>query len=304
MKIKTLRTLTFRHLTPPVELPIGSYEVWGETRYGYQLNYEQKGHGSVTLHISYADAVPHNFPEPAPELNLMPIPCLTPISVSFDPTQTQVEEVDKLLTAIIGASANGEGAELSKAILKIHQIIHELQTQASTFQTTAATEIREKESWKKTAERLHRNEEFYWSIVEQIGNLFGKDARTADDGTIGDTVLALKVYPLVKQLAEQAEYRILELGEVIQQGDEYHCMGIWKPHTDCIGEKVGPSILITRRKLQVTKPEEPVNYRLLNLGEVVEEGDEFYENQWKSLTASAGYVITPHHYPFRRKITP
>ena len=52
-------------------------------------------------------------------------------------------------------------------------------------------------NWKETAAQYARNEEFYRDIVEQIGEMFGEAARTSDDGSIQDSVLALKVPALV-----------------------------------------------------------------------------------------------------------
>lgn len=43
----------------------------------------------------------------------------------------------------------------------------------------------------------------YKGIVHKIGKLFGEAARTSDDGSVQDTVLALKVYPLVRDLVNQ-----------------------------------------------------------------------------------------------------
>lgn len=52
----------------------------------------------------------------------------------------------------------------------------------------------------KSNEEEENNTEFYRLIVDQIGDLFGEPARTADDGTVHDSVLALKVYPLVARM--------------------------------------------------------------------------------------------------------
>jgi len=57
-------------------------------------------------------------------------------------------------------------------------------------------------SWMDAAARHIRNEEFYRDIVHEIGELFGDEAKTADDGTVMEDVLALKVPELVKKLKE------------------------------------------------------------------------------------------------------
>lgn len=71
--------------------------------------------------------------------------------------------------------------------------------------------------WKETAAFHSRNEEFYRGIINQIGEILGVEAYTADDGSVGDSVLALKVPELVKELKEQNEdyqsRRIYRFGE-------------------------------------------------------------------------------------------
>ena len=64
--------------------------------------------------------------------------------------------------------------------------------------------------WKETAAFHSRNEEFYHGIVKQIGEILGEDAYTADDGSIGDSVLALKLPELVKKLKEEKEEHVNE----------------------------------------------------------------------------------------------
>lgn len=49
------------------------------------------------------------------------------------------------------------------------------------------------------ARHYQDGQEFYRGIVTQIGELFGDSAKTSDDGSFQDHVLALQVYPLVKQ---------------------------------------------------------------------------------------------------------
>jgi hypothetical protein len=75
----------------------------------------------------------------------------------------------------------------------------------------AANEIerleRERDQWRDTAAFHLRNEEFYRNLVRQIGELFGEAARTSDDGSVQDSVLALKVPELVE--ACQREQRAL-----------------------------------------------------------------------------------------------
>ncbi len=57
--------------------------------------------------------------------------------------------------------------------------------------------IRERNGWCSAAAQHLRNEEFYRGIVCQIGDMFGVAARTSDDGSVHDGVLALRVPELV-----------------------------------------------------------------------------------------------------------
>lgn len=55
-------------------------------------------------------------------------------------------------------------------------------------------------AWRKTAEQESCNTAFYRGIVDMIGDLFDVEARTSDDGSIQDSVVALKVPELVEKL--------------------------------------------------------------------------------------------------------
>ena len=52
---------------------------------------------------------------------------------------------------------------------------------------------------------MSNNADFYQGIVKQVGEILGVEAYTADDGTVGDSVLALKVPELVKELKERLD---------------------------------------------------------------------------------------------------
>lgn len=65
-----------------------------------------------------------------------------------------------------------------------------------------------REGWKEPAAQFARNADFYRGLVTQIGEMFGEAARTSDDGSVQDSVLALKVPELVRQaLRERNEAR-------------------------------------------------------------------------------------------------
>jgi hypothetical protein len=55
-------------------------------------------------------------------------------------------------------------------------------------------------AWMDSASQFSRNEVFYHGIVTQIGEMFGEAAKTSDDGSIQEDVLALKVPELVAGL--------------------------------------------------------------------------------------------------------
>jgi hypothetical protein len=83
----------------------------------------------------------------------------------------------------------------------------------------------ERDNWIETAIQYGKNVEFWRDIVHKIGNLFGKAARTADDGTVMEDVLGLKVFPLVRELYEAAndevreEKRVARLQNIIDRAD-------------------------------------------------------------------------------------
>ena len=62
--------------------------------------------------------------------------------------------------------------------------------------------IDERDAWKETAERHCRNEMFYHDIIGQLGPLLGPTVYTSDDGSVQDSVLALKVVGAVREMME------------------------------------------------------------------------------------------------------
>lgn len=61
-------------------------------------------------------------------------------------------------------------------------------------------------AWQDTAMQYARNTDFYCGIVNQIGEMFGDLAKTADDGSLSEDVIALKVPELVKDLIDGKDY--------------------------------------------------------------------------------------------------
>ena len=55
----------------------------------------------------------------------------------------------------------------------------------------------ERDNWRETAAQNQRNTDFYRDLITKMGEQFGVAARTSDDGSIQEDVLALKVPELV-----------------------------------------------------------------------------------------------------------
>lgn len=64
---------------------------------------------------------------------------------------------------------------------------------------------RERDGWMDSAAQMGRSVEFYRGIVHQIGDMFGAVARTSDDGSVQDGVLALRVPELVTAARAEAD---------------------------------------------------------------------------------------------------
>lgn len=77
--------------------------------------------------------------------------------------------------------------------------------------------VRERDNWKETAQQYGKNAEFYHSLVTKIGEGFGAAAKTSDDGSVQQDVLALKVPELVdnlRVLLRRAAEKLNDMGEV------------------------------------------------------------------------------------------
>jgi len=159
--------------------------------------------------------------------------------------------------------------------------------------------LRELGQWKQTATRHSRNEDLYREIVDQIGNMFGQEARTTDDGTVGDSVLALKVPELVARLLKPApEYRTLSVGDVIEAGDQAMNpkTGVWEEKASVVGHTITEFHWIFRREVRAK------TYRLLDAGEAVKNGDQFFEMKcWIPADVFVGKILLPKRVPFRRE---
>lgn len=65
--------------------------------------------------------------------------------------------------------------------------------------------------WIEEAAMYSRNADFYRNIVIEIGEMFGDAAKTSDDGSLQEGILALKVPELVREsLKELKQYKLQE----------------------------------------------------------------------------------------------
>ena len=117
---------------------------------------------------------------------------------------------------------------------------------------------------------------------------------------------------LVEEIVEEAVdpgegYRLLEEGETILEGDEEASKEegnawttIWSPGETYRARNWFP----VRRK--IAGPPAPPTYRLLNPGEVIREGDEWYFNrrghEWADWVGAHGTAVGAHTPPTRRKL--
>lgn len=58
-------------------------------------------------------------------------------------------------------------------------------------------------AWYDFAKQLSNDVEFWRGLVLRCGEVFGVEARTADDGSVADSVLALKVPELVERQSQE-----------------------------------------------------------------------------------------------------
>lgn len=75
-------------------------------------------------------------------------------------------------------------------------------------------------AWRETSEQNLRNAEFYRGICNEIAEALGEGAYTADDGSVYDSPLALKLPPLVRELtAVDWEAKARALWQIIDDID-------------------------------------------------------------------------------------
>jgi hypothetical protein len=69
-----------------------------------------------------------------------------------------------------------------------------------------------RKGWIEAAAMHHRNEQYYRGLVIQIGQMFGREAQIADDGTDMQEVLCAKVPELVEAALRSVRAAQNELG--------------------------------------------------------------------------------------------
>jgi hypothetical protein len=84
--------------------------------------------------------------------------------------------------------------------------------------------ICERDMWMETAAQHWENEKYYRSLVVQIGQLFGKKAQIADDGSDMQEVLCAKVPELVENLYLKAKILCHTLRRYSNHVYEYDCL--------------------------------------------------------------------------------
>lgn len=90
---------------------------------------------------------------------------------------------------------------------------------------------RERDNWIEGARQFANGSDFYRGLVAQIGDLFGVAARTADDGSVADSVIALRVPELVAAAlaatpAPERPYKVIVRPEHDEVGSMVHGQGI------------------------------------------------------------------------------
>jgi hypothetical protein len=98
----------------------------------------------------------------------------------------------------------------------------------------------------------------------------------------------------------EPQYRMLEVGERIEEGDEfkYH-NGLWCEVLNSVGTKLNfaPKGCFRRR----IKPNP--QYRMLEVGEMIQEGDQFYMGVWLPVEYAIGHELRPEWVgEYRRRI--
>lgn len=106
-----------------------------------------------------------------------------------------------------------------------------------------STEIKrletERDNWIETARYHEKNEKFYRDLIHKIGEPFGTAAKTSNDGSVQEDVLALKVPKLVEDL----RYELAEFLRYVNDTPEPHIIvpeGHLRKARDLLADKQDP----------------------------------------------------------------
>jgi hypothetical protein len=114
----------------------------------------------------------------------------------------------------------------------------------------------------------------------------------------------LKEYMDKIKVKEEIQYRLLSIGDIIRENDEFYSDGNgWiNIHPSLVGSIYYKELKPCRRKIEIIS-----GYRLLNDGEIFEEGDEYFSldnyKWYKNGKVPNSIFNSKKHLPVRRKIT-
>jgi len=90
--------------------------------------------------------------------------------------------------------------------------------------TTIEEAIQQRNNWIESAALFSRNEEFYRGILDKIAREIGVEAFIADDGTVNESPIRLKLPELVKKIFKRA----LSRGELtLKYAERLKALGHW-----------------------------------------------------------------------------
>lgn len=114
--------------------------------------------------------------------------------------------------------------------------------------------VRERDGWMDAVAEESRNADFYRDLVRQIGAHFGVAARTSDDGSVQDSVLALKVPELVAALIAERDAARAELAEAKQKlaEAEGRCVARCRAARDDEASRFAPALQEARLARRLT----------------------------------------------------
>jgi hypothetical protein len=114
--------------------------------------------------------------------------------------------IDKSQQVVIESIIEKNAPEIDKINTHISRLWHEYINEIGALHVLL-------DRYKANAEQANENTNFYRGIIETVGRTFGDEAKTADDGVLQDSVLAVKVPELVSRLHLKFERLKTSLGQ-------------------------------------------------------------------------------------------